>query len=139
MRTPTGHTIDMRTVMHTRLVDAVYSNVIRWVEHPRREWKLPNGKIADILFDYLGYEIIIEIKSVLKQSVINDAISKYWSQCDLLIIAAPTGQFPKSPDRSELLWGDGMADKIGHLEIADSGLRLTRPPSLLRPEKARQR
>jgi hypothetical protein len=130
--------VNVRILAHQLLVELVWANVSQWAENAERERTLPNGKIADIYFEEMGYRVIIEVKTQLKQSIVDDVIRKYWSACDFLIIAAPEDQFPKPTVLDALLWETQLDKRIGHLRIGANGVRLTRPPQMLHAKTGMQ-
>ncbi len=127
-----------RTPLHDLLIEAVYGNVIQWASNVRREWRLPNNTKADIIMNVEGYEIIIEVKSILKPSIMDQAIAKYYRYCEYLIIAAPPSQFYQPSLENKLHWTTPLQKKIGKLVIKKNGLELIKLPHLLHEEKARQ-
>jgi len=93
---------------------------------------LSNGRIADIYFTFMDERIIIEVKTILKHSIITEAITKYWNQCDYLIIAAPPPQFTKPTELDQITWSSPIEEKIGLLHISGKGLFLAKHPQRLR-------
>lgn len=128
---PTKTTIDPKW-HHKLLQDIVYTNVRIWAEAVNREERLRNNAIADIYFSWLGWEWIIEIKTTLKFSIFEDAISKYRTQCDYLIIAAPPNELDKLQSNDELAWAEPIFDKIGLLDVSPKGLILRKAPEPLK-------
>jgi len=58
-------------------------------QYIEREYKLPNQKIADIYCEIREAKVILEVKTVLKTSLMESALRKYGTQCDLLIMCTP--------------------------------------------------
>lgn len=117
---------------HRLLQDIVYTNVRIWTDNAETEKRLHNGYIADIHFQWQGRDWIIEIKTKLKYSIFEEAISKYRTQCDYLIIAAPPAELDKLKHDEEMSWAAPIIDKIGLLEISPTGLVLRKAPEELR-------
>jgi hypothetical protein len=127
-----------RVALHTELMQAVLNNVRHWVPDVQNGYRLSNGKIADIYFKWMGEQVIIEVKTVLKPSIIQEAISKYYNQCDFLIIAAPPPQFREATFLDPLLWVSPIEKRIGNLWVEGDSVQLHRPPLRLRNSTSRQ-
>jgi hypothetical protein len=131
MLTKTTNTQDAYT-LHALMQLALTLNIQAWADKIQVEHRLKNNNIADIYFQWSGYELIIEVKTEYKVSLIEKAISKYWSQCDFLLFAAPAQQIPQVPDRQTTSWDNPSVEKVGLIAIRNSGLKLIRPPERLK-------
>lgn len=127
-----------RVALHTELMQAVLNNVRQWVPDVHDGYRLSNGRIADIYFKYMGEQVIIEVKTVLKPSIIQEAIGKYYNQCDFLIIAAPPPEFREATFLDPLLWVSPIEKRIGNLWVKGNSVLLHRPPLRLRDAASRR-
>jgi hypothetical protein len=118
--------------VHAMMQLALTLNIQTWADELHVEYQLKNNRIADIYFKWDGHEYIIEVKSSYKISLIENAMAKYWSQCDYLIFAAPEAQIPKEESQQICSWGSPASDKIGLVAIGYNGLVLVRAPKLLK-------
>lgn len=138
-----GQTISLgrerEKTIHRCMQLALASNIAIWADWSDTEVRLSNGYIADIKFEWMNLDWIIEIKTVLKPSIIEDAISKYRTQCDFLLIAAPRAQYQNEEVTMELRWISPVAEKIGYLEVDPEGIVLRHMPERLTKETARRK
>jgi len=92
-----------RDMTHREMQQLIWRSVADFADYAAIEYKLQNGKIADIFYTVANTRIIIEVKTIIKQSLIESAWQKYRSQCDYLVIAGP--EQPILDDKLHLMWG----------------------------------
>jgi hypothetical protein len=137
-QTATEQGVRQKTV-HQCMQLVLASNIARWADWHDTEVRLSNGYIADIKFQWNRMDWIIEVKTILKSSIVENAISKYRTQCDFLLIAAPGSQYKDQEMATELKWISPIAEKIGYLEVNPSGIVLRHMPQRLTKETARRK
>lgn len=117
-----------RVAVHDALLELIYSNIQVWAPNVKREMPLPNGRIADLYFTFMEKQIIVEVKTTLKVSLLHDVFSKYWNQCDFLIVAAPATAFEALDRTQDLTWAEEKLDRLGHLWVTTSGMVMHQLP-----------
>jgi hypothetical protein len=100
---------------------------------PKTEVRLQNGKIADIFYVDSAGEHIIEVKTRIKTTDIEQALSKYRHMCDYLTIAHPPSPLRALPGDWHPAWSTPAARLLGQIEVDWTGLRIIRQPTRLRP------
>lgn len=78
-----------RDMSHYEMQQMLWRKVASFADYAAIEHKLPNGKIADVFYQVDGIRIIVEVKTILRQSLIEKAWEKYRTQCAYLAIACP--------------------------------------------------
>lgn len=118
--------------LHALMQLTLTLNIQTWADEISVEHQLKNNSIADIYFRWGGDEFIIEVKTEYKQSLIESAMAKYWSQCDYLLFAAPEQKIPKDKSEHVWNWASPSLKKIGLIAIGYHGLELIRTPERLK-------
>lgn len=102
---------------------------------PQRNYMLPNGKIADIIYVAHGGAItIIEVKTTLKDYLLRSAHKKYGSYCTLLWVAAPLSEAMSTIGFNCMSDMPNLTAKIGILGVTDRSvtkLRIARPHHIM--------
>jgi hypothetical protein len=78
-----------RDMMHEDMKQLIWRKVAPFSDYANVEQRLPNGKIADVYYQVGTITVIVEVKTILKQSLIENAYNKYADYCDYLAIACP--------------------------------------------------
>ncbi len=79
-----------RDLTHNEACDLLAGFLRQQQIHVFREQPLPSGKIADILYFDRSMDIsIVEVKTVLKASLVDQAWDKYKPWCHRLYVAVP--------------------------------------------------
>jgi hypothetical protein len=99
----------------------------------KTEARLQNGKIADIFYVDKAGEHIIEVKSRIKTTDMEEALKKYREMCDYLTIAHPPSPLHAVPGDWHPAWSTPAARLLGRIEVDWAGLRIIRHPARLRP------
>jgi|SRR6185295_10625921 len=92
-----------RDMTHTEIQQMIWRKVAAFSSFADVEYRLPNGKVADIFYRVGDTRVIVEVKTIIKQSLIESAWTKYTSQCDYLVVAGP--EQPILDDKLPPLWG----------------------------------
>lgn len=75
---------------HTKLQTDACKWILSLNNNATLEYRLPNGRIADIIsYRHQQLLIIIEVKTTLTPYLVEQSLDKYKEYCDHLIIAAP--------------------------------------------------
>jgi hypothetical protein len=99
------------------------------------EYKLPNGKIADVYCEVEGIQVIVEVKTELKQSLLENILTKYGDQCDILIVATPPTYHHLKENEIPLSWPNEQVERIGIWHIDWLNLIVMRQPQRLERKK----
>lgn len=79
---------------HSEMKQLLWRRLAPWVDDIKVEHRLPNGRIADIYYWYREITVIIEVKTILRDSLARIALEKYSEHADYLVIACPTQLLP---------------------------------------------
>ena len=102
-----------RDPSHYEIQQLIWRKVAQFADSAAVEYRLPNGKIADILYRVKATTVIVEVKTIVRQSLIERAWKKYNTQCDYLVIASPP-QLVRIDHMSEVAsWEDDRIMRIG--------------------------
>jgi hypothetical protein len=116
-----------RDMSHIEIQRLILSQVTQFADYAVMEAKLSNGKVADIYYKVGETTIIIEVKTILKQSLIESAWKKYSQHCHYLAIACPPQQC--QADRPQLFgcWTDPNIERVGIWWVQWDGISEVRP------------
>jgi len=116
-----------RDMTHYEMQQFIWRKVAAFADYANIEQRLPNGKIADVYYQVGQTTVIIEVKTQLKESLIENAWSKYNRHCDYLAIACP----PQLcyDDNSQLIsgWARPAYESVGIWWVEWHGLTQIRP------------
>jgi hypothetical protein len=130
--------VPMELEIHRLMKNIVYMNVLSWGVHVETEMQLKNKRIADIYFQWQGAEYIIEVKSLYKHSLIENAVEKYYGQSDFLVMAFPPDELPTGLQHGTGSWRTPLVDRVGLIEVGGGGIKLIRCPQSMRRKTVRQ-
>lgn len=119
---------------HAEIQMYLYLTYRQHTNNTEMEKLLLNRRKADLYFEYLDGRYIIEVKTEVKHSIIQAALEKYASQCDFLIIAAPSDQFYHVRRNQILAWTEAMHEKVGKLAVSWGRIDIIRHPVRLHAE-----
>ena len=125
--------------LHALMQLRLTMNIQTWADTIEVEHRLKNKNIADIYFTWGGDQWIVEVKSEYKMSLIENAIGKYWSQCDYLLFAAPLTKIRESAVKQMVTWDNESLGKVGILGIGPTEIELLRAPQRLRRKTGSRR
>lgn len=95
-----------------------------------REYRLPSGRIADLICLDHEYNIhICEIKTALSDSIIGAAQMKYQYYCNYLYIGAPIPEIAKILQEMNTLNWAKASKALGYVNLSPKGGFIARPPS----------
>lgn len=116
-----------RDMSHYDMQQFIWRKVAPFADYANIEQRLPNGKIADVFYQVGQINVIIEVKTLIKDSLIQAAFRKYWDQCHYLAIACPPQLCYQ--DRAPLLpsWQEARFDKVGLWWVDWRGITEIRP------------
>lgn len=78
-----------RDPSHYEIQQLIWRRVAAFAEYANIEQRLSNGKLADVYYQVGATTVIVEVKTTLKESLIEAAWQKYNQHCDYLAIACP--------------------------------------------------
>lgn len=95
----------------------------------KTEHRCQNGRIADIWAIIFNKEMIVEVKSEWKSSLLEQAHTKYSNQCDILIYACPLLTCTRS-EIAAITWPPSKdRERIGIIGVDWEGLHWFRHPA----------
>lgn len=74
---------------HSEICERLVKQAQNFADKVEREYRLPNKKIADLYFQYSRMSVIVEVKTIIKESYIIETYEKYHEHCHFLYVAAP--------------------------------------------------
>lgn len=121
--------MSLETEFHTELEHRVIEFLRLQYMDPIINFRLPTGRIADLILITPTREIlIVEVKTSLRHSLITEACKKYRAYCNHLLVAAPEHEFNNLlPTEPATYWADNERH-IGLLGIASRSVRVIRAP-----------
>lgn len=116
-----------RDMTHSEMQQVIWRSVAKFADYANVEQRLSNGRIADVFYQVGQITVIIEVKTIVRDSLIEAAWRKYNSMCDYLAIASPP-QLVHS-DRTRLLdqWRDEQVARVGLWWVNWLGITEIRP------------
>jgi|1186.fasta_scaffold39441_1 hypothetical protein len=121
-----------RDLTHSEMQSVVAAELRKLWEVVETEYRLPNGRIADIFAECNGMALIVEVKTSIKTSIIQEVYRKYSRHCDYLVIASPFQLEDESQIHAGLGWADFELKKIGRWFVSWHEITALRSPALLR-------
>lgn len=120
-----------RDMTHTEMAQFIWQKVVKFADYANTEQRLPNGKIADVFYQVGQTEVIVEVKTELKQSLIEAAYRKCSGCCHYLAVACPPQLCGN--DSAPLLtsWSSEQIDAVGIWWVEWQGLTQVRPAARL--------
>lgn len=125
-----------RDMSHYEMQKFVWRRATTFADHAQIEKSLANGRKADVYFEWNGERAIVEVKTQLKDSMIENAWLKYSSQCDYLAIACPPGSYQKDDGGLVEGWKNTKLLKIGVLWVDWEGITVIHPARRLGKQAA---
>lgn len=112
---------------HAEMQQLIWRRVATFADYANVEHRLSNKKIADVYYQCGATIIIVEVKTILKDTLITDAWRKYHSHCNYLVIACPPQ--PRHDDCGSLVagWVNEQLMRVGIWWVDWSGIRECRP------------
>lgn len=78
-----------RDPSHSEIQQLIWRKVAQFADYAQVEQRLLNNKVADVFYQCGRTTVIVEVKTQLKDSLIETAFEKYGKLCDYLVIASP--------------------------------------------------
>lgn len=78
-----------RDMSHYEMQQLIWRAVAKFADYANIEQRLSNGKLADVFYQVGNVTVIVEVKTQLKQSLIQSAWQKYSQHCHYLAYACP--------------------------------------------------
>lgn len=116
-----------RDMSHYEMQQFIWRKVAPFADYANVEQRLDNGRIADVFYQVGATTVIVEVKTELKESLIESAWRKYHAHCQYLVYACPPQ--PLIPDRHRLLlsWNEERLQRVGIWSVEWAGIREIRP------------
>lgn len=121
-----------RDMSHSEMQQLIWRSVAGFADYANVEQRLNNGKIADVLYQVGQITVIVEIKTLVKESLIEAAYNKYADQCNYLAIACPPQLIHNDITPAWSSWRDHRYNSVGLWWVAWTGLTEIRPACRLR-------
>jgi hypothetical protein len=120
-----------RDMTHYEMQQYIWRRVAPFAEYADIERRIANGRKADVYYQVGRTTVIVEVKTLLKDSLIESAWNKYSGYCDYLAIACPPQLCYQ--DYPPLLsgWHKECLDRIGIWWVEWHGLTEIRPAARL--------
>jgi hypothetical protein len=123
-----------RDMTHAEMQQVIWRRVAAFAEYANVEQRLPNGKIADVFYQVGAVTVIVEVKTLLKASLIENAWNKYNGHCDYLAIAAPPQLMPLTSGEVLTGWRQEQHDRVGLWWVQWNGIVEVRPAVRLKTQ-----
>ncbi len=116
-----------RDMSHAEIQQLVWRKVAEFADYATVEQRLQSNKIADVFYQVGRITVIVEVKTILRQSLIDDAWRKYRGACDYLVIASPPRLVVS--DQAQLIpsWEDERIARVGIWWVSWQGITEIRP------------
>lgn len=117
-----------RDLGHDEAADLIKTMYLESPHNAWREFLLPNRRVADVLFiNDRALITIVEVKTVLKQSLVSDAWEKYHMYCNHLYVAIPNLQIKTLAEVPFILEWSEENRRVGILAVYRDSLAVVRP------------
>lgn len=121
-----------RDLTHSEMQSVVAAELRKLWDNVETEHRLPDGRIADVYAEYDGTKIIVEVKTSLRPSLIQEVYRKYREHCDYLIIATPFQLLYEDATHASLGWCNFELKKIGRWFVDWHEITSLKQPERLR-------
>ena len=119
--------MSLETEFHTELEVRVTEFLTKYYSFPTVNFRLPTGRIADLILITPAREVwIIEVKTVLKHSLIIEAAEKYYRYCNRLFVAAPESEIFALPRPSPSPHFRDPAEDVGLMSVTPRAVQIFR-------------
>lgn len=122
-----------REMSHKEMQQALFKMFSQIYDVVSTEYPIANGRIADIYIKEKNRVVIVEVKTQLKASLMQECFGKYAPHCDRLYMATPPALFYQDTLPSVIGWADTHIDKIGILLVEWHRITLMKEAAELRP------
>lgn len=121
-----------RDMTHSEMQQMIWRKVAAFADYCNVEQRLDNGKIADVFYQVGQVTVIVEVKTLLKESLIENAYHKYADQCNYLAVACPPQMVSHDISEQWSGWRDHRYNSVGIWWVQWQGLTEIRPACRLR-------
>src|SRR5215212_6419834 len=116
-----------RDMSPTEMQQIIWRRVARFADYAKVEQRLSNGKIADVFYQVGQTTVIVEVKTMLRSSLIEATWRKYQSVCDYLAIASPPQLVFEDQRQTWSNWEDERIARVGLWWVDWLGITEIRP------------
>ena len=116
-----------RDMSHSEMQQFIWQKVQAFADYANIEQRLPNNKKADVFYQVGQIRVIVEVKTIVRQSLIEIAWEKYNTQCDYLVIASPAQLIGQDCGPQLSNWRNAQLDRIGLWWVSWLGISEIRP------------
>lgn len=102
-----------RDMTHYEIQQYLWRKVAPFADYANIEQRLPNGKKADVFYTVGQVRVVVEVKTLLKHSLIESAWEKYNECCDYLAIACPARPIFQDGGPQLLSWRQERINRVG--------------------------
>lgn len=124
-----------KDMTHGEMQQMLWRSVAVFADFAATEFKLPNGRIADVIYRVGKTRVIIEVKTFLKESLIYEAVCKYAQHCDYLVMATPPQLLQDDVTRPLSIAVSPLIECVGIWLVTWDGPTEARPARNLREPK----
>jgi hypothetical protein len=117
---------------HSEIQNYVADRLRLLYDEVRTEQRLDNGKIADVHARIGHVTMIVEVKTVLRSSLILSAFQKYAAECSYLVVATPCMLEYDDSNHGTIAWANHQLQKVGLWQVDWLGIKEMRAPTCLR-------
>jgi hypothetical protein len=116
-----------RDMTHAEMQQVIWRKVAGFADYANVEQRLSNGKIADVFYQVGQITVIVEIKAILKESLIESAYVKYNKVCNYLVVASPPSLIRGDQVHQPSSWEDERISRVGLWWVEWHGITEIRP------------
>jgi DNA repair protein MmcB-like len=116
-----------RDMSHAEMQQVIWRKVAGFASYANIEHRLSNGKIADVYYQVGEVRVIVEVKTIVRDSLIKAAWKKYHTVCDYLVIASPPQLIHQDEPPRMSGWPNDRVERIGFWWVEWTGITEIRP------------
>lgn len=120
-----------RDMSHGEMQQLIWRKVAMFADYANIEQRLPNGKVADVFYQVGQVTVIVEVKIILKESLLQNAWNKYAAHCQYLAIASPPQSYYDEREYQYSGWQSERLKRIGIWQMQWTGITEVRRASRL--------
>jgi len=120
-----------RDMSHQEMQQLIWRRVAQFADYANTEQRLSNGKRADVYYQVGQLRVIVEVKTLLKESLIENAWNKYSGYCEYLAIACPPQLCYQDTAPGVSGWHRECLQRVGIWWVEWHGLTQIRPAARL--------
>jgi hypothetical protein len=120
-----------RDMSHYEMQQFIWRKVATFADYANIEQRLDNGKIADVFYQVGRTTVIVEVKTKLRQHLIESAWLKYHDHCQYLAIACPPQPYCADQGSFTGGWNVEKFDRVGIWHVEWTGMAEARQAARL--------